>query len=126
MTTNASILPGEPLRRARPTAAISGLIPVAIELSEAQVERIAERAAALLAARMPSSRDQSPLLTITEAAQLLRCRRQRIDDLLSQGRLTRLKDGSRTLIAREEIEAHLRRRRIQPRKTGSGKSSGIR
>lgn len=61
------------------------------------------------------SKDQpepvSPYMTIIEAAEYLRCSRQRIDDLLSQRRLTRSKDGSRTLILRSEVEAHARRDR---------------
>jgi hypothetical protein len=38
----------------------------------------------------------------------LRCRPQRIHNLLSQRRLTRVKDGRRTLVLRSEIEAYLR------------------
>jgi excisionase family DNA binding protein len=49
-------------------------------------------------------------MTIMEAAAFLRCSRQRVDDLLSQRRLTRFKDGSRTLIARDEIQRHLEAR----------------
>jgi excisionase family DNA binding protein len=48
-----------------------------------------------------------PLLSICEAAVYLRCKRQRIDDLLYQRRLTRIKDGRRTLISRAELEQHL-------------------
>ncbi len=48
-------------------------------------------------------------MTVIEAAEFLRCTRQRIDDLLSQRRLTRHKDGSRTLVSRVEVEEHLRR-----------------
>ena len=51
---------------------------------------------------------RSPYMTIAEAAEYLRCRRQRIDDLLSSGRLTRRKEGSRTLVLRDDIERHLR------------------
>ena len=51
----------------------------------------------------------SPWLSVVEAAELLRCKRQRVDDLLSQGRLTRHKDGSRTLLSRAEVDAYLRR-----------------
>jgi excisionase family DNA binding protein len=50
---------------------------------------------------------ESPFLTVPEAAQLLRCRRARIDDLLSAGKLTRIKEGSRTLIATAEVLDHL-------------------
>jgi hypothetical protein len=35
--------------------------------------------------------------------------RQRVDDLLSQRRLSRIKDGARTLVSRAELEAYLRR-----------------
>jgi excisionase family DNA binding protein len=46
-------------------------------------------------------------VTVIEAADLLRAKRYRVDDLLSRGTLTRIKDGSRTLIERAEIEAYL-------------------
>jgi excisionase family DNA binding protein len=59
----------------------------------------------------------SPYLTIPEAAELLRCSRQRVDDLLSQRRLRRFKDGSRTLVARAEIECYLEAR--APAATGA-------
>jgi excisionase family DNA binding protein len=49
----------------------------------------------------------SPLMSIAEAATYLRCKRQRVDDLLSQRRLTRIKDGRRTLIRRDELEQYL-------------------
>jgi excisionase family DNA binding protein len=52
----------------------------------------------------PSS---SPYLTIPEAAEFLRCSRQRVDDLLSQRRLRRYKDGSRTLVSRDELARYL-------------------
>lgn len=71
------------------------------------VELIARRAAELLADQQRPDRSASPLLTIPEAAELLRCKRHRIDDLLSQRRLTRYKDGSRTLVRRDELEAHI-------------------
>ncbi len=53
-------------------------------------------------------RSDSPYMTIPEAAAFLRCSRQRVDDLLSQQRLSRFKDGSRTLVSRVEVEEHLR------------------
>jgi len=52
----------------------------------------------------------SPYMTIPEAAEYLRCRRQRIDDLLSSGRLTRIKEGRRTLVLRQEVMAYLQER----------------
>ena len=50
----------------------------------------------------------SPYLTVPEAAEYLRCGRQRIYNLISERRLARIKEGGRVLIAREELEAHLR------------------
>jgi excisionase family DNA binding protein len=49
----------------------------------------------------------SPYMSVVEAAEYLRCSRQRIDDLLSQRKLRRVKDGRRTLISRSELEAYL-------------------
>jgi excisionase family DNA binding protein len=46
-------------------------------------------------------------MTVPEAAEFLRCRRQRVDDLLSSGRLRRYKDGRRTLVSRAELEEYL-------------------
>jgi excisionase family DNA binding protein len=72
------------------------------------IEAIAQRAAAIVLERLNGSDDAaSPYMTIPEAAVYARCKRQRIDDLLSAQRLTRHKEGSRTLILRAELEAHL-------------------
>ena len=46
-------------------------------------------------------------MTVAEAAAYARCKRQRMYDLLSSRRLTRYKDGARTLIKRAELEAYL-------------------
>lgn len=79
-----------------------------INLPGELVESIAQRAAVLVLERLhQESSQESPLMTIPEAAAYLRCKRQRIDDLLSARRLTRHKDGSRTLIRRAELETHL-------------------
>jgi excisionase family DNA binding protein len=69
-------------------------------------ERVDERLQVLSAKRM-AARQRPELLSVPEAAELLRCERQRIYDLLSSGRLTRLKDGARVLVRRSEIERHL-------------------
>jgi excisionase family DNA binding protein len=74
------------------------------------VEQVAERAAQLV---LDSLHDHepgdasSPYITIPEAAQYLRAKRHRVDDLLSRGTLTRHKDGTRTLILRAELEAYV-------------------
>ncbi|MCA9310607.1 MAG: helix-turn-helix domain-containing protein [Phycisphaerales bacterium] len=84
-------------------------IQVDVQLSPAQLEAIARRAAEIVAAASAQQSDpRSPYLTIAEAAEFLRTRRQRVDDLLSERLLTRVKDGGRTLIARAELEAYLR------------------
>ena len=80
---------------------------VVVSLPAEVVEMIARRAAELLAEQQRHERPASPLLTIPEAAELLRCKRHRIDDLLCQRRLTRYKDGSRTLVRRREVEAYI-------------------
>ena len=72
------------------------------------IETIAQHAAAIVLERLNDPHDAaSPYMTIPEAAMYARCKRQRIDDLLSAQRLTRHKDGSRTLILRAELDAHL-------------------
>jgi excisionase family DNA binding protein len=73
------------------------------ELIDRRVEEVVERR---LGEREENGR-RSPYLTIPEAAELLRCSRQRVDDLLSQRRLRRYKDGARTLVSRDELNAHL-------------------
>jgi excisionase family DNA binding protein len=83
--------------------------PLALSIPEELVEEIARRVAEILLARQPSSNGNapSPYLTIVEAAELLRSKRHRVDDLLSRGTLTRVKDGTRTLVARAELEDYL-------------------
>lgn len=75
------------------------------ELIEAVARRAAELVVELLAARPAAP--PSPYMTVPEAAEFLRCSRQRVDDLLSQRRLRRFKDGARTLVSRAEVEAYL-------------------
>jgi excisionase family DNA binding protein len=73
------------------------------ELEQLIEAKVAERVAQLT----PLPAAASPYMTIPEAAEFLRCSRQRVDDLLSQARLTRFKDGARTLVSRDEIDRHL-------------------
>lgn len=69
------------------------------------LEAIAKRVAELLAERQPETAPE--LLTVTEAAEFLRCGRQRIYDLVSQGRVPCLRDGSRLLFRRVDLLAYL-------------------
>ena len=79
-----------------------------LELPDSMVEEIAARAAALVLEQLqPTENGHSPFLTIAEAAEFLRAKRHRVDDLLSRGTLTRHKDGSRTLILRAELEDYM-------------------
>ena len=78
-------------------------VPVPVEL----VERIAERAAELLEARLGSLTRPSLYLTVAEAAEYIRAKPQRVYDLLSARRLTRYKDGRRVLVSRDELDGYL-------------------
>lgn len=80
-----------------------------LELPEELVDAIAERAAELVLERLAEPMPAQPYLSVDEAAELLRAKPQRIYDLLSTGRLTRFKDGSRVLVSRAELEAYLAR-----------------
>lgn len=79
--------------------------------ARAELERlIAEAVATEVSRRLATdARDaaRSPYLNVAEAAEYLRCSRQRIYDLLSARRLTRRKDGARVLVSRAELDAHL-------------------
>jgi excisionase family DNA binding protein len=80
-----------------------------LELPEELLNEIVRRAAELALKQLQDgATSESPYLTITEAATHMRCKRQRIDDLLSRRRLTRYKDGRRTLVSRAELDAHLK------------------
>jgi excisionase family DNA binding protein len=90
-----------------------GALVVEVALPVSVVEAIAECAAELVLERLEARASESaaaakPYLRVDEAAAYLGARsRQRVDDLLSQGRLSRVKDGRRTLIARAELDAYL-------------------
>jgi excisionase family DNA binding protein len=89
-------------------------VTVEVGLNGVRVPLVLDDAAlaALARAVVPSHVPEapSPFMTISEAAEYLRASRQRVDDLLSQQRLSRYKDGRRTLVSRTEIEEHLRGR----------------
>jgi excisionase family DNA binding protein len=82
---------------------VSARVPTAEEFV-ALAARVAELEARLTTAAMQS---ESLYLTIPEAAKYLGSSRQRVDDLLSQRRLQRVKDGARTLIRRSDLVAYL-------------------
>jgi excisionase family DNA binding protein len=81
---------------------------LSINLSPDVFEALAQRVAEVLAERHAvADTPESELMTVVEAADHLRCKSQRIRDLLSQGRLEGVKDGRRRLITRASVEAHL-------------------
>ena len=81
-----------------------------VQLPDDVLESVAERAAAIVLERLADERPNgdSEFCSVAEAAEVLRSSRQRVYDLLSDGRLTRHKDGSRVLVSRSELVAHLR------------------
>ncbi len=79
--------------------------PLSLVLPDELVEAIAERAAELLAERQRPSAPE--LLTVDETGDLMRCKRQRVYDLVHQGRLACLRDGSRLLFRRGHVLAYL-------------------
>ena len=80
---------------------------ITVGIDAAQIEKIAERAAVIVLGRIRSTGATFPYFTIEEAAEYLRCNPQRVYDLLSQRRLSRFKDGRRTLVSRAELERHV-------------------
>lgn len=78
---------------------------VSISLPPDAIETIAQRAAEIVLATIGRPAPATPYMTVAEAADYLRCSRQRIYDLRSSGRLSRLGDGGRALVAREELDA---------------------
>ena len=81
-----------------------------LELPDSLLDRLADLVAERLEARRPAAPEPSPFMTVPEAAAFIRSpTRQRVDDLLSARRLTRFKEGGRTLLLRAELEAHVRK-----------------
>ncbi len=80
--------------------------PLTFELTPEAVERIAERAAELVAERNGHAQDS--WLSVAEAAEHLRCTPSRIYSLVSARRVPFHKDGSRTLFRRSELDDWVR------------------
>lgn len=76
---------------------------LAITLDDATIEAIARRAVELL----PADSDDG-WLTVVEAAEYLRCPKSRIYSLCSARRIPHVKDGSRTLLRKSELDTWLR------------------
>jgi excisionase family DNA binding protein len=83
-------------------------IGLSVAIPPELVEEIAQRAAAIALERLREDAGSPPrLLTVSEAAELLRAKPRRVYDLLSDGRLTRRKDGRRVLVDRQELEWYI-------------------
>jgi excisionase family DNA binding protein len=74
-------------------------------LADSLSPRLADELAPRIADEL--ERRAAPFLTVDEAAEYLRCDRQRIYDLCSSNRLGRHKDGSRVLVSRLELEQYV-------------------
>lgn len=109
-------------------------VTIHVDLNGVRVPLVLDDAAlAAVAAAVTAKAEPEPLselLTVPQAALYIGCgykpcsnckgdacrrchgtgqvvNRQRVDDLLSSGRLERVKDGSRTLIRRSDLDAYL-------------------
>lgn len=76
---------------------------VRLDFPDELVEAIATRVAELTG----TGSRPSPLMTVVEAAEYLRCQPKRVYDLTSQRRIDFVKDGSRTLIRRDALDKYL-------------------
>jgi excisionase family DNA binding protein len=80
------------------------MIELTIRLTDEQLAEIAERAAALVSTGAPVV---APWLNVAEAAERLRCSKDRIYDLIPLGRLHPRRDGRRVLLHRDDLDAYI-------------------
>jgi excisionase family DNA binding protein len=80
---------------------------VSADLPASFLEAVAERAAELVLECIGEHPQASPYLSVDEAAEYLRCSKQRVYELLSARRLSKLKDGSRVLLLRSELDEYV-------------------
>lgn len=80
------------------------MIELKVNLTDEQLAEIAQRAAALIA---DEHADASPWLNVADAAERLRCGRDRIYDLIALGKLSPCHDGRRVLLRREDLDAYI-------------------
>jgi len=78
---------------------------LALTMPAELIEQIARRAAELVAER--KSPAVSPWLSVAEAAERLRCGKDRIYDLIALGKLTPRRDGRRVLLRRDDLDAYV-------------------
>jgi excisionase family DNA binding protein len=80
------------------------MIELTVKLTDEQLAEIARRAAALIPSSEPTV---SPWLNVTDAAERLRCRKDRIYDLIALGKLHPRRDGRRVLLHRDDLDAYI-------------------
>lgn len=80
------------------------MIELTVRLTDEQLAEIALRAAALIPSSEPTA---SPWLNVADAAERLRCRKDRIYDLIALGRLHPRRDGRRVLLHRDDLDAYI-------------------
>jgi len=83
---------------------VPAMIELTVRLTDEQLAEIAERAAALIPTDAPAV---SPWLNVAEAAERLRCRKDRIYDLIALSKLHPRRDGRRVLLHREDLDAYI-------------------
>jgi excisionase family DNA binding protein len=79
------------------------MIELTVRLTDEQLAEIAQRAAALVSAAPAVS----PWLNVTDAAERLRCGKDRIYDLIALGKLHPRRDGRRVLLHRDDLDAYI-------------------
>lgn len=93
---------------------------IAGPIADAVIAQLKQRMTAPTATAPVAAR--SPWATVEEAATFLRCKPQRVYDLLSSGQLRRHKEGGRVLIKRSDLE--LRVEAAQRVLTGARRATG--
>jgi excisionase family DNA binding protein len=83
------------------------MVELTVTLTDEQVAQIAEVAASLLLKNQPQT---SPWLNTSEAAQHLRCGKDRIYDLIALGKLRPRRDGRRVLLHQKDLDAYIEER----------------
>jgi excisionase family DNA binding protein len=96
-------------RTPTPSGQITGddggaMIELTVTLTDQQLAEIAERAAALVST---GPHEGTPWLNVTDAAERLRCRKDRIYDLIALGKLHPRRDGRRVLLHRDDLDAYI-------------------
>jgi len=80
------------------------MIELIVRLTDDQLAEIAEHAAALVSFTTPAL---SPWLNVADAAERMRCGKDRIYDLIALGKLRPHRDGRRVLLHRDDIDAYV-------------------